>query len=78
MVAAQTNNGDSIDLRPRAGAARVVRLGNTTFYQRVRRKLRFIDSGEILAGLPDGGHRLAPGAGPGQTPDGPADRGRGA
>ena len=41
-----------IDLRPR-GAARVVRLGRTTFYQRARRKLRVTDSAEIPVGPPD-------------------------
>ncbi len=39
--------GQSIDLRPRPGGARVVRLGQTTFYQRARRKLRITDSAEI-------------------------------
>jgi NAD+ kinase len=39
--------GDRIDLRARPGAARVVRLGRTTFYQRARRKLRLTDSAEI-------------------------------
>ena len=52
-VAAHVTSGDRIDLRPRAGAARVVRLGRTTFYQRARRKLRVTDSAEIPAGLPD-------------------------
>jgi NAD+ kinase len=41
--------GDMIDLAPRAGAARVVRLGRTTFYERARRKLRLTDSAEIPA-----------------------------
>ena len=44
--------GDSIDLRPRPAAARVVRLGRTTFYERARRKLRVTDSAEIPAGTP--------------------------
>jgi NAD+ kinase len=39
--------GDRIDLRPRPAAARVVRLGLTTFYERARRKLRVTDSAEI-------------------------------
>jgi NAD+ kinase len=39
--------GDRLDLRARPGAARVVRLGRTTFYQRARRKLRLTDSAEI-------------------------------
>jgi NAD+ kinase len=49
LVAAHVTSGDRIDLRPRAGAARVVRLGRTTFYQRARRKLRVTDSAEIPA-----------------------------
>lgn len=46
-VAANVEPGDRIDLLPRPGAARVVRLGHTTFYERVRRKLRLTDSAEI-------------------------------
>ena len=42
--------GDRIDLCARPGAARVVRLGMTTFYQRARRKLRLTDSAEIPPG----------------------------
>jgi NAD+ kinase len=52
-VAAHVTSGDRIDLLPRAGAARVVRLGHTTFYQRARRKLRVTDSAEIAASVPD-------------------------
>jgi NAD+ kinase len=48
-VAAQVKAGDRIDLRGRPGAARVVRLGRTTFYERARRKLRVTDSAEIAA-----------------------------
>jgi NAD+ kinase len=47
QVAAYVSPGDRIELRPRPGAARVVRLGKTTFYQRARRKLRLTDSAEI-------------------------------
>jgi len=47
IVAGYVSPGDSIDLRSRPGAARVVRLGHTTFYQRARRKLRITDSAEI-------------------------------
>ncbi len=43
--------GDRIDLQPRPAAARVVRLGHTTFYERARRKLRLTDSAEIPAGF---------------------------
>jgi NAD+ kinase len=47
QVAAHVTAGDRIDLRPRPAAARVVRLGRTTFYERARRKLRLTDSPEI-------------------------------
>jgi NAD+ kinase len=56
-VAAHVTHGDRIDLLPRAGAAGVVRLGYTTFYQRVRRKLRVTDSAEIAARPPERRHR---------------------
>ncbi len=56
-VAAHVTRGDRIDLLPRAGAAGVVRLGYTTFYQRVRRKLRVTDSAEIGARPPERSHR---------------------
>jgi NAD+ kinase len=46
--------GDRVDLRARPGAARVIRLGHTTFYERARRKLRLTDSAEIPAAYPDG------------------------
>jgi NAD+ kinase len=46
-VAANVAPGDRIELRPRPGAARVVRLGRTTFYERARRKLRLTDSAEL-------------------------------
>jgi NAD+ kinase len=49
QVAAHVAAGDRIDLRPRPAAARVVRLGRTTFYERARRKLRLTDSAEIPA-----------------------------
>ncbi|WP_326949336.1 MULTISPECIES: NAD(+)/NADH kinase [unclassified Amycolatopsis] len=47
QVAGYVNPGDRLDLRGRPSAARVVRLGMTTFYQRARRKLRLTDSAEI-------------------------------
>jgi NAD+ kinase len=47
QVAGHVQPGDNIDLRPRPAAARVVRLGHTTFYERARRKLRLTDSAEI-------------------------------
>jgi NAD+ kinase len=46
QVAANVSPGDRIALRPRPAAAHVVRLGQTTFYQRARRKLRLTDSAE--------------------------------
>ena len=49
-VAGYVGAGDLLELTPRPGAARVVRLGHTTFYQRARRKLRIADSAEIPAG----------------------------
>ena len=51
QVAAHVEPGDSVELRPRPGAAHVVRLGRTTFYERARRKLRLTDSAEVPAGL---------------------------
>ncbi|HEY3468309.1 MAG TPA: NAD(+)/NADH kinase [Amycolatopsis sp.] len=53
QVAGYVSPGDRLDLRARPSAARVVRLGMTTFYQRARRKLRLTDSAEIPA---DGEH----------------------
>ncbi len=47
QVAGYVSPGDRLDLRARPSAARVVRLGMTTFYQRARRKLRLTDSAEI-------------------------------
>jgi NAD+ kinase len=46
-VAGYVGPGDHIELCARPSAARVVRLGMTTFYQRARRKLRLTDSAEI-------------------------------
>jgi NAD+ kinase len=46
-VAASVAPGDRVELMPRPGAARVVRLGRTTFYERARRKLRLADSAEL-------------------------------
>jgi NAD+ kinase len=51
QVVGHVAGGDRIDLQPRPAAARVVRLGHTTFYERARRKLRLTDSAEIPAGL---------------------------
>ncbi|HEX9066706.1 MAG TPA: NAD(+)/NADH kinase [Streptosporangiaceae bacterium] len=46
-VAAHVQPGDRIELRPRPGAAHVVRLGQANFYERARRKLRLTDSAEV-------------------------------
>ena len=48
-LAANVGPGDMVRLTPRPGAASVVRLGRTTFYERARRKLRLTDSAEIPA-----------------------------
>ena len=54
ILATDVGPGDRIELTPRPGAARVVRLGHTTFYQRAQRKLRLTDSAEIPATFGDG------------------------
>jgi NAD+ kinase len=54
QVAGYVGPGDSLQIRSRPGAASVVRLGHTTFYQRARRKLRITDSAEIPAGRASG------------------------
>ena len=46
-VAGYVSPGESLDITARPAAARVVRLGRTTFYQRARRKLRIADSAEL-------------------------------
>jgi NAD+ kinase len=51
-VAAHVTPGDRIDLRPRPGAAHVVRLGHANFYERARRKLRLTDSAEVPVTAP--------------------------
>jgi NAD+ kinase len=53
QVAGYTEPGDHIDIGSRPGAARVIRLGRTTFYERARRKLRLTDSAEIPLGYID-------------------------
>ncbi|WP_053736813.1 NAD(+)/NADH kinase [Nocardia sp. NRRL S-836] len=47
QVAGYVEPGDRVSLRGRPAAARVVRLGMTTFYQRARRKLQLTDSAEL-------------------------------
>src|SRR5579872_5180371 len=48
QVAGHVGPGDALEIDARPAAARVVRLGRTTFYQRARRKLRIADSAEIV------------------------------
>ncbi len=55
IAATDVGPGDRIELTPRPGAAHVVRLGHTTFYQRAKRKLRLTDSAEIPATFGDEG-----------------------
>jgi NAD+ kinase len=47
QLAGYVEPGDRMEIRPRPDAARVVRFGHTTFYERARRKLRITDSAEI-------------------------------
>ena len=49
VIAGYVSPGEQIILSSRPAAARVIRLGGTTFYQRARRKLRLTDSAEIPA-----------------------------
>jgi NAD+ kinase len=49
QITGRLAGGDAIELRPRPAAARVIRLGRMTFYERARRKLRVTDSAEIPA-----------------------------
>jgi NAD+ kinase len=51
QVAGRLVGGDCIELTPRPAAARVVRLGRMTFYERAKRKLRVSDSAEVRAAL---------------------------
>jgi NAD+ kinase len=53
-VAGYLDPGERICLHGRTNAARVIRLGMTTFYERARRKLRLTDSAEIPSGWRDG------------------------
>src|SRR5215472_14474760 len=51
-IADNVQPGDVIAMVPRPGAAHVVRLGRSTFYERARRKLRLADSAEIPVSWP--------------------------
>ena len=51
-VSGHVRPGDILDITARPAAARVVRLGMTTFYQRARRKLGIADSAEIRSVAP--------------------------
>jgi NAD+ kinase len=55
QVSCYAEAGQCVDLSARPGGARVVRLGQTTFYQRARRKLRITDSAEIPLPMPGSG-----------------------
>ena len=55
QVTCYVEAGQCVDLTARPGGARVVRLGQTTFYQRARRKLRITDSAEIPLSMPGSG-----------------------
>ena len=46
-ISGQLGPGDQLQVTARRGAAWVVRLGNTTFYQRARRKLQVTGSAEV-------------------------------
>jgi hypothetical protein len=54
LVEGYSEPGDRVTMRARPHAARVIRLGHTTFYQRARRKLRLTDSAEIPLTFVDG------------------------
>jgi NAD+ kinase len=47
VVRGYVTAGDSLSIKPVPAAARVVRLGETTFYERARRKLRVNGSAEV-------------------------------
>ena len=53
-VAGYVEAGARLDLKARPDAARVIRLGHTTFFERARRKLRLTDSAEIPSASRDG------------------------
>ena len=66
-VAGYACPGDFLDITPRPAAARVVRLGHTTFYQRARRKLGITGSAWITQwppqpGIPAPGEKSSPDA----------------
>jgi NAD+ kinase len=67
QVIGYADPGHHVDLRARPGAARVIRLGRTTFYERARRKLRLTDSAEILPPFPEDGDGVAAQDGAAQT-----------
>ncbi|MBO0837909.1 MAG: NAD(+)/NADH kinase [Actinobacteria bacterium] len=48
QLTATVSAGSQLELEPRPGAARVIRFGRSTFYERARRKLRLTDSAEIM------------------------------
>jgi NAD+ kinase len=52
QVSGHVGAGDMLHITARPGAAQVVRLGLTTFYQRARRKLGILDSAEVTRVAP--------------------------
>jgi NAD+ kinase len=52
IVRGHANPGDQLVVHPVRGAAQVVRLGRTTFYERARRKLQVAGSAQVGAGEP--------------------------
>jgi NAD+ kinase len=49
VVVGHAMAGESLRIEPVRAAARVVRLGGTSFYERARRKLRVVGSAEVTA-----------------------------
>jgi NAD+ kinase len=47
IVRGHVKPGDCLAVRPQPAAAQIIRLGQTTFYERARRKLRVNDSAEL-------------------------------
>jgi NAD+ kinase len=47
VVRAEVGPGDCLPVWPKRAAARIVRLGRTTFFERARRKLRVNGSAEV-------------------------------
>ena len=54
IIEGYADAGDRLSIEPLPAAAQVIRLGNTSFYERARRKLRVEGSAQV--GLPDAGN----------------------